>query len=311
MRTRGLLRWYGIRLGILVALVASLLVVPAVSRGEYFGGSPLSDVEYWADQRRQCDLDQMELATLMIAPPYPETGAGASYAPSPMTLSRSDDQDGLHSFENRSSYQDAFWHPGVGMWQLDSAGLGAWMPADDRISSWSSASQSSQRIAGRYCEARSWAWSKEDSRARAWLDWVGCDGTCETFFQNHYSAGSLIGIYEDWSVARLGGAEWHTCEYSWGGDTFGCLYVDPSQAQGYDGWTVPAFGPSPISDPFYTYLGSDGTDTYEYRHWLREDTSFDTQIYAIRLLPDNARGNLGWSGSDILCDLTTGHGNCN
>jgi hypothetical protein len=178
------------RVGILVALVASLLAVPAVSRGEYFGGTPLSDVEYWADQSEQCDLDQMELATLMIAPPYPETGAGSSYAPSPMTLSRSDDQDGLHSFENRSSYQDAFWHPGVGMWQLDSAGLGAWMPANDRISSWSSANKIGQHIADKYCQARNWGWSKAAARDWAWKDWHACgSGICETFFQDHYSAG--------------------------------------------------------------------------------------------------------------------------
>jgi hypothetical protein len=40
MRARRVLRWYGMRVGILVALVASLLAVPAVSRGEYFGGTP-------------------------------------------------------------------------------------------------------------------------------------------------------------------------------------------------------------------------------------------------------------------------------
>lgn len=67
MRARRVLRWYGMRVGILIGLAASLLVVPAVSRGEYFGGTPLSDVEYWANQSEQCDLDQMELAALMIA----------------------------------------------------------------------------------------------------------------------------------------------------------------------------------------------------------------------------------------------------
>ena len=29
--------------------------------------------------------------------------------------------------------------------------------------------------------------------------------------------------------------------------------VDPARAQGYKGWTNPAFGPSPLSAPFYVY----------------------------------------------------------
>ena len=40
-----------------------------------------------------------------------------------MTLSRWDTQSSLWAFGNKSTpYQRAFWHPGVGMWQFDSAG---------------------------------------------------------------------------------------------------------------------------------------------------------------------------------------------
>ena len=107
--------------------------VEVASAARSFGDHPLSDVLHWAAQERRCGLTTNKLAALMLAPTYPETGAPASRAPSPMTLSRWDNQAGLHSFRTVAGQRKAFWHPGVGLWQFDSAGLGAPFSAAQRI----------------------------------------------------------------------------------------------------------------------------------------------------------------------------------
>lgn len=50
-----------------------------------------------------------------------------------MTMSRGDRDLNLYSFDTRDWQERAFWHPGVGMWQLDDIGLGAFMSANQRI----------------------------------------------------------------------------------------------------------------------------------------------------------------------------------
>ena len=50
----------------------------------------MDDVLYWAAQYQPaaCGLSTNQLAAIMLAPTYPETGASGTSAPSPMTLSR-------------------------------------------------------------------------------------------------------------------------------------------------------------------------------------------------------------------------------
>jgi hypothetical protein len=85
-----------------------------------------------------------------------------------------------------------------------------------------------------------------------------------------------------------------------------CWYVDPARAQGLTSWTVPRFGPSPITAPFYSYA----IGTREYRTWLAQDTGYDATVSADKPITANARTSLNWTTGDVLCDATEQRGFC-
>ncbi|MGC9400797.1 MAG: vWA domain-containing protein [Anaerolineae bacterium] len=314
--------------GLLVGLAFALLKPLAASADWFaddppndelysFGSGPLNHVVYWVESyTNTCSAlsEQADpanyLAAMALAPTFFETGARTQGAPSPMTLSRSNHQDGLYAFEDPSTtYQNAFWHPGVGMWQLDSAGPGAPFGAHMRIMSYFSAQTAAELMASRWC--RSEATTPEGKRAFAWGRWHACDaGDCEEWFGAHYDGqtGELSLPNRDESVGIFGGMDSRLCRLSETGELFRCWHVDPSQAEGYTGWTAPGFGPSPLTAPFYVYSSSE--DDREYRHWLKYHTAYDTGIYAWRPLGDDARDSLEWREGEVLCDETMGYGNC-
>ena len=87
-------------------------------------------------------------------------------------------------------------------------------------------------------------------RASVWSPWFGCNGgVCETFYQAMYDpAGPKVQV--DNTVTRNGGMVSRTCRVPNVGEV-ACSYIDPAKAQGFSGWNVPAWGPSPVSAPFY------------------------------------------------------------
>ncbi len=240
-----------------------------------FGRQPLDDVNSWAAQKAACGLTGPQLATMMLAPTYPETGASGNAAPSPMTLSRYDTQAGLYAFgDTATTYQRAFWHPGVGAWAFDSAG--GWnMTAAQEISTTTSAQQAAITMSARWCAA-STITDPAQRRASVWAPWLGCrNGVCEAFYQAMYDpAGPKVRV--DDTVTRTGGMVTRTCRVPGFGDV-PCAYVDPAKAEGFSDWRIPSWGRSPVSAPFYV-LSLNG---YEYRVWLRNDTGYDATITAV------------------------------
>jgi hypothetical protein len=304
----------GVRLGFaaLIALVLATvlaLAAPTVSltsgaspsssaEARTFGGTPLDDVLHWADANKKCGLTQNQLAALMIPPTYPETGAPSTQAPSPMTLSRYDNQAALYAFGNSSTpNRNAFWHPGIGMFAFDEAG-GWGMTASERIDTWSSSAKAAEVMANRWCA--------NPSLSYVWAPWFGCaNNRCLAIYNEIYQSGNLVNLSRDLGVSRTGGMEYRVCRL---GDstTVNCWFVDPSKAQGYKGFANPAFGPSPISAPFYVY----SRNGHEYRHWLAADSGYNADITAHKPLAANSRNGLSWSTSDRLCDETTHRGTC-
>lgn len=301
---------------VLVAVVALLVGVVPVAGGDgastvaaaatpaYTQGSgPLADVLYWADQKKCEDLTRDELAAMIIVPSYTETGASGTVAPSPMTLSRYDTQSRLYAFSTPGKADKAFFHPGVGMWQFDSAG--GWnLSAATAISTYSAASTAAQLMASRYCASTSS--TKAGKRAYAWGAWYYCGTTsrCENVFNALYQDGALV-IGSDSAIAREGGMSWRSCEVS-GIGTVLCGYVDPAKAQGLNSWTVPGYGPAPLTAPFYVFEANGK----EYRYWLKADTGYATTIRASKPITSDARTSLVWENSDTLCDRTNTRGSC-
>jgi hypothetical protein len=291
------------------------LVDPPTS-GQTFGQGPLQAVTAAATANAGCGLTSVQLAAMMMAPTYTEAGGPV---PSPMALSRYDNVSvnstnvNLFAFSNPSGpYLNAFWSPGIGMWQFDSAG--AWpFGAAGSIDSVTSANQAARTISSRWCNAPdSQKVNAPTQRKYAWGPWYGCSTTdrCEPIFQA-LVAGSRLNTAFDPSVTRYGGMRRRTCTVpAISADPVTCWYVNPALAQGSKGWTGGTYtGPTsvtPLPKPFYV-IEANGR---EYRVWLTADTGYDTAILASRPDGRNARTSLTWSSGASLCDTTANRGTC-
>ncbi|MBA0124504.1 hypothetical protein H0B56_03015 [Haloechinothrix sp. YIM 98757] len=294
----------------LVLAMGALAAGPPAAADHVFGDEPLDDVLEHAETHRDCGLSRDELAAMMLAVVWQETGAPRDTAPSPMTLGRWDVQRGLHSFTDPEESPDAFWHAGVGMWQFDSAGSGAHLPISARINSWQAANEAARVMSARYCAAGG---SDTDRRRAAWQPWVGCRDTadpCGDWYREHYDAGSdtLRGISRDPEVTRHGGMRHRTCRWASSPVEWDCWYIDPARAQGYAAWADPDWGPTPVALPFYGHHLA--VNRQEYRHWIRDDTGYGTGVLVRRRLGDDARHGLEWHGRERLCDTGEERGTC-
>ncbi len=277
-----------------------------------FGQQPLADVLASAGTQTRCaGLDQNQLAAMVLAPTYPETGAAGSSAPSPMTLSRYDTvavnagNANLYVGDNPATpYPRAFWNPGVGAWQFDSAG--GWpMSTAQEMATDSASATAAAVMATRWCNDTADAGNDAARRAKAWAPWAGCgSGVCESIYQAVYDPTTLH-VSVDPSVGRQGGMVAHGCSVP-GAPLIGCWRIDPAAAQGDDAFAVPSFGPTPISAPFYDYV----LGTTEHRVWLAADTGYPVNIGAALTVGANARTALSWSTSASLCDTTLHVGTC-
>jgi len=90
---------------------------------------------------------------------------------------------------------------------------------------------------------------------------------------------------------------------------FSCFEVNPANAQGWTGsWRYSPYDgaydasgaatrPSPLTQTFYNYAAGG----YEYRVWLRKDTTYQIHVGSYRPLGQNARTSLVWFQSNGLC----------
>jgi hypothetical protein len=295
-----------------LALVGALPVLGAEvstatpAGAHVLGSGPINDILAWADADKACGLTRDQLAAMMLTPVYFETGDSATQSPSPMTLSRSDTAAGLYSFGNpQTSTPNAFFHPGVGLWQFDSAG--GWpLTAASAINTFTAASQAAGVMSNRWCSSSG---TDVQRRAFAWGPWSECTsgstapGSCEAMY-NQLLVNGVFTVTSDPTTSSLGGMQTRTCNVGSIGQVT-CAYVNPALAQGNRSWTVPGFGPSPVTAPFYEF-DSNGR---EYRYWLSADTGYGGTIEADKPITANARTSLTWrSNQGDLCDLTASRG---
>ncbi len=281
---------------LLAAAPVSPVAPPApAAAGQSFGGDPLDDVLHWAAREARCGLTTNRLAALMLAPTFPETGAPTNAAPSPMTLSRWDNQRTLHSFGTVADQPRAFWHPGVGLWQFDSAGLGASLTAAQRIDTFVVAGRAAETIAARWCT--------NPTLAYVWAPWYGCGTrTCKDIFHAIYrrNGDRLVNVGRVAEVHSRGGMQRRTCTGQAKAGEFTCWRVDPARAEGHAAFAAPGYGPAPISAPFYVYAANGR----EYRHWLKGDTGYKRSVWASRPLGSNARTSLTWHRGAGIIDIS-------
>ncbi|GHD25480.1 hypothetical protein GCM10007147_22870 [Nocardiopsis kunsanensis] len=270
-----------------------------------FGAEALSSVESAAADAAagaSCGISAKEATAMALAPVWPEIVTGTQATPSPMTLSRFDNQAGLYDPAGRDGL---FFNPGVGLWQMDSAGLGTDNTAGEAIDSAWVSGLVTPYIVDKYCSALNGGSSAPDARATAWSDWNACSGgECDTVYWRAFNDG----VTADGNVDRYGGAEPRTCEYQ--GSTYDCLFVDIADAQGADWWAAPDAGRSPLPHPFYVLRDDSGGSTEEVRVFLGEDSGHGTDVTATRPFGGDARDSLTWTDGRGLCDTTEGRGAC-
>jgi len=270
-----------------------------------FGDDPLATIEAVAAatvsaQGAPCSIPAAQLAALMLAPVWPETTGRITSGPSPMTLSRYDTASRLYPFADVQSASGAFWHPGVGLWQMDSAGFGKDFTADQRIDVTQAAPAVASVMLQRFCST---------GFDNVWLDWVACgvdDQVCLDAYGEIYDpiAESLV-LFNEYEITNTGGMQWRVCTTN-ESIAVACGYVDPANTDGNEDFIDPDFGPSPITEPFYVFA----LNGFEVRHWLGDDLGQTGSVSAWRPLGSNARLTLDWRAGERLCDLTTGRGEC-
>ncbi len=311
----------GVLVSVVLALVATACMPPLVeppTSGKNFGEGPLDAVYDAASAKAACGLTPIQLSAMMMAITYSEAGGPV---PSPMALSRWDNvgvsssNANLFAFGQTSgAYVNAFFSPGIGMWQFDSAG--GWpFSAAGAIDSVTSANQAATTISYRWCNAPANQQTTEAARRKyAWGPWFGCSsGTpspCEAVYAS-LAAGDKLNTAFDASVTRYGGMQQRTCNLDGVGDGLTCWYVNPALAQGSKGWTGGTYngtssGVTPLPKPFYV-IEANGR---EYRVWIQDDTGYDIGITASKPITANARTSLTWTRSAGLCDVTSQRGQC-
>jgi hypothetical protein len=308
-------------MSLFVLLVTSMVLGMPAAMAHRFGTAPRNAVVAAAQAASKCaGLTSSELASMMLAASYEETVDGSStVTPSPMTLGRHDTSILLYSYGTYATEQRAFAHGGLGLWQLDDAGLGANMTAQQRINVPISSAVAATTMASRYCNAGG---SDAQRRAVAWGLWFACNGgACENEYLEHYcvATDTLCNITNDATVTNNGGMSTRTCRYNFDPSVnFVCYYVNPANAQGHKGsWQqAPLIGgtngaqPSPLTHAFYNYLRS--SDNKEFRHWIVADTGYTArgEVYVRRPNGTNGRMTNEWQDLDVLCDVTFGRGSC-
>ena len=176
------------------------------------------------------------------------------------------------------------------------------------ISTYSAANVVASEMARRWSVASG---TKQQKRAYVWQPWYACaNSKCENIFQEIYNAtNDTLNVTRNPYVSRYGGGVWKTCNYPGQASTFSCFEVNPANAQGWTGsWRYAPYDgaydasgaatrPSPLTQTFYNYAAGG----YEYRVWLRKDTTYQIHVGSYRPLGQNARTSLVWFQSNGLC----------
>jgi len=317
---------------------------------KYFGSGPWAAIISVANAMPKCPgLSASGLAALMVSPVFKESSAASkpTTAPSPMTLSRYDEWNGvyattdnrsanygLYAFRNpKTGWVRAYWHPGIGMWQYDSAGVGAPYTAIESMDVRVVAVDVAKGMATRYCSPSASSvghaapFSAQERRDSAWRPWwsggaKGCPLCQNEFARMTATKPYFRNIRLVAGISPVGGAVRRICSIPGQAGAVECWYVNPSVGviQGATGWATvridgyldPVKAPAPLSRPFYVVK----RNGKEERYWIRADTGYSIYISASRTLGKNARPVNNPAGSGLtwtktgLCDLTMHRGAC-
>lgn len=281
----------------LVPLMALSLVVSigGPSDAAVFGSGPFTATRNAVAPYVKCGLKQNQLTALVLAMTWPEvTANNKSLVPSPMTLSRYDKK--TYFQYPGGAYPRDYWHPGIGMWQVDDAGMGVNMSYEKFLSG-KTAAVTASYIANQYC-------AHGLSGYYMYRPWVACNGgsTClNNYYAIYNKTYDTISLSKP-TISENGGSKGQSCRLYGHTTRFYCVYVNPANAEGYvsfwrDAYPNGTSSMSPVSKAFYIYAQVINGVTYETRVWPKQLTGYSTSIYVRRAYgkPSRTSGNLRWS----------------
>ena len=270
--------------------------------------------------QQSCDLTQNQLVAMMLSITYGEAGGTV---PAPMTHSMNEIAAGNSRRFNLyqspgpgippQSGSGNWWHPGIGLWQMDSAGEGRPWAAFQRIDTSVISTPVADTLANRYCDARSDGDSRTVARRRAYgcnlaedsCTWFACTigepNRCENVYHEIHVNGALV-LNKDNSVGSLGGMQLHECHIGGASTVSNCWWINPANSQGNQDWVTAGNDPSPL--PSWSWR------TFSNEH--REAWNIfgaPNSYHAWRSFSDDARGTdsspaVNWSSNKTICDRT-------
>lgn len=248
-------------------------------------------------------LTPTKLAAIALAVTwYEATGGDVTSTPSPMTNSRSDTESELYGPQPRT-----FWHPGIGMWQMDDVGVLGNGSARGKFNGAFAAGVITRNMAGLFCRNRG-------RLAVVYAAYNACDsGRCASTFGQIYTSDRLRRIVGDRTVNTTGGTDaFRRCRIRTpgGSQVVGCSYVNFNRAQGNTSWLAPGYGPSPVPLTYYVITQQISGQFYELRVWIPADTPYPSTVSARRRFGQDSRTGLLWRTTLRMCDLTTNRGDC-
>ena len=243
-------------------------------------------------------LTANRLAAIMLSIPVHELAGGTSTAMSPLALSRSDNLGvnfnnvKFYSYRNPDDYKRAYWHSGVGLWQLDTTGEVIQWSHAERADVVKGGITAAKKIAGDYCKAG------QDYYA----GWFACGRggqTCKRTYLDIYvpasdaldvKAVTTPGASGLESVADFGIAE-RLCRWGDDGEEFECSIYDTESIFPAGFLTDTVDGSSnqfsrdasktPLSVPFISFFHEDSMRKYAV--WPAKCTGYSKTI--IRSVP--------------------------
>lgn len=300
-------------LALAVGLTLTAFPVPqAQAQATYqYGTQPYYFITLAAESQAKCTgLSKNRLAAMMMSIPPFETGSGAA-APWPMTISRWDSgHNNLFEFSNPNTPRPRhFYNPGIGMWQLDSAGVGSRLAMHDAIITSNAAPVVAREMRDRYCNGRAWDGA-----------WYACTNPavnpCRSMFNTIYNASTdtLRNVTLTTAVTDTGGILRHNCRIGTG-TSFVCWHIDPTKAESASGvpsWatTSTSGGRTPLTATVVTYRATLNGVLGEVREWMPGNTPYSVGAWNFRPFGTNARSNTNWHSGNLACDTTTGRGSC-
>lgn len=233
-------------------------------------------------------------AIMLSIPVWEVAGGSATYASSPMALSRWDGWSNpnnrpLYSHTEYSHYKRAHWNPGVGLWQLDTWGNSLDLNHAQRANTSVGGLRVARYLRDGYCAGTS------TLRTRLNATWYACQGDAcwDTYIDMYNSSSDTLNVTLTSGSQWDGGVATTSCRWGSSGSPFTCYIYDVDDHEGQMDMNDPNGDGSrtPLAAGFISLT----TSNIKRAAWLRSTTGYDKEIVKAVRTTEGARNSTLYS----------------